>query len=370
MTRVLVVDDSALMRRLLRRLFEAEPGFETAFAADGASALEALHSFQPDVVTLDVNMPGMDGLACLDRIMIERPTPVIMLSSLTLEGAAASVQALALGAVDVLEKPGGPVSIGIDALGPLLLEKVQAAKETRLRRTHRLTERVRTLTGAPAATATQVRPLRRAPVAPLPALAPAGEGLVLVGCSTGGPPALDALLGPLPAKFPWPIVVAQHMPAAFTGPLARRLDSLCAVSVVEVTQPTLLAPGHAYIAHGDADIVIMARSTGLMAQPTPSSGAHVWHPSVDRLVDSALEALPASALAGVLMTGMGSDGAAAMTRLRAQGGWTLAESDATAVVWGMPGELVRAGGASEVAPLDDLARRLAARLAFHSASNR
>ena len=368
MTRVLVVDDSALMRRLLRQLFEAEPGFETAFAADGASALAALRSFEPDVVTLDVNMPGMDGLACLDRIMVERPTPVIMLSSLTADGAEASVEALALGAVDVLQKPGGPVSIGIETLGPALLEKVRAAKQTRLRRTHRLAERVRTLTGAPAAA--RARPLRRADILPSPSRIPPGDGLVLVGCSTGGPPALDALLAPLPADFPWPIVVAQHMPAAFTGPLARRLDGLCALQVGEVTAATPLEPGHVYVGHGDADVVVARRPTGLVAQPTPSSTAYAWHPSVDRLVESALDALPAAALTGVLMTGMGNDGAAAMTRLRAQGGWTLAESDETAVVWGMPGELVRAGGASEVAPLGDLARRLASRLAMHPAASR
>lgn len=368
MTRVLVVDDSALMRRLLRQLFEAEPGFETAFAADGASALAALTSFQPDVVTLDINMPGMDGLACLDRIMIERPTPVIMLSSLTAEGAAASVEALALGAVDILQKPGGPVSIGIETLGPVLLEKVRAAKQTRLRRTHRLAERVRSLTGAPAPA--RVRPPRQARMAPLSPHVPAGDGLVLVGCSTGGPPALDALLAPLPADFPWPIVVAQHMPAAFTGPLARRLDGLAALQVSEVTQITPLERGCVYIGHGDADVVVARRPTGLVAEPTLSSAAYAWHPSVDRLVESALAVLAPSAVVGVLMTGMGSDGAVAMKRLRTLGGWTLAESDETAVVWGMPGELVRAGGASEVAPLDDLARRLAARLALHPAASR
>ncbi len=368
MTRVLVVDDSALMRRLLRQVFEAEPGFETAFASDGASALAALASFQPDVVTLDINMPGMDGLACLDRIMLERPTPVIMLSSLTAEGAAASVEALSLGAVDVLQKPGGPASIGIDTLGPLLLEKVRAARQTRLRRTHRLADRVRSLTGAPAPA--RARPLRQAHIAPLSRHVPPGDGLVLVGCSTGGPPALDALLAPLPADFPWPIVVAQHMPAAFTGPLARRLDGIAALHVTEVTQVTRLEQGHVYVGHGDADVVIARRATGLVAEPTPSSGAYAWHPSVDRLVESALAVLPAAALMGVLMTGMGNDGANTMTRLWAQGGWTLAESEETAVVWGMPGELVRAGGASEVAPLDDLARRLASRLTLHPAAGR
>jgi two-component system chemotaxis response regulator CheB len=191
---------------------------------------------------------------------------------------------------------------------------------------------------------------------------PPPPALVLVGCSTGGPQALDALLAPLPADFPCPIVVAQHMPAAFTGPLARRLDGICNLQVSEVVAPTPLAAGCVYVARGDGDVLVSARGHGLIAQPAPSSPDFTWHPSVDRLVASALEAAPAAALVGVLMTGMGHDGATAMTRLRAGGGWTLAEAEATAVVWGMPGELVRAGGASEIAPLDVLAAQLAARV--------
>jgi two-component system chemotaxis response regulator CheB len=361
-TRVLVVDDSALMRRLLRQLLDGEAGFETAFAGDGEAALAQLETFRPDVITLDIHMPRMDGLACLDRIMLQRPTPVIMLSSLTAADAAESVEALALGAVDVMQKPSGPLSLGAAEMGPVLLAKIEAAKGARLRRTHRLAERVRTLTravaparrSAPAATAGPV-----ADVAPPPQGAPA---LVLVGCSTGGPPALDALLAPLPADFPAPIVIAQHMPAAFTGPLARRLDGICALQVREVTEPTPLAPGCAYVGRGEADLVISARGRGFVAAPVGSSPDFAWHPSVDRLVDSALAAAPAARLVGVLMTGMGYDGAAAMTRLRAGGGWTLAEDESTAVVWGMPGELVRAGGAAEIAPLDDLAVRLLARV--------
>ncbi len=146
MTRVLVVDDSALMRRLVRQVLDDAGGFETAFAADGEEALAQMRVFAPDVVTLDVNMPRMDGLACLDRIMLERPTPVIMLSAMTAEGAEQSVEALSLGAVDVLQKPSGPQSLGIDALGPVLVKKIRAAKGARLRHAHRLTERVRILT--------------------------------------------------------------------------------------------------------------------------------------------------------------------------------------------------------------------------------
>lgn len=365
MTRVLVVDDSALVRRLMAKLLADEAEFETAFARNGVEALEALASFRPDVVTLDVNMPDMDGLACLDRIMLEWPTPVVMVSSLTGEGASQSVEALALGAVDVVQKPDGSISLAMDTFGPSLLEKIRAARGARIRRTHRLTERVRRLT---AAAAPRWEPDRagRLPVAiPAPEPVPQGalEGLVLVGCSTGGPPALDALLGGLPGDFPWPIVVAQHMPAAFTGPLARRLDSLCRLPVMEVTQPTRLEPGHVYVGRGDADVVISTRPEGPVVQPAPSSHDHAWHPSVNRLVETAMSVQPASRIVGILMTGMGYDGAAAMTELRRAGGWTLAEAEETAVVWGMPGELVRTGGAAVVAPLDALAARLVQRTA-------
>jgi two-component system chemotaxis response regulator CheB len=191
-----------------------------------------------------------------------------------------------------------------------------------------------------------------------PALAAVGDGLVVVGTSTGGPPALEALLMPLKENFAWPIVIAQHMPAGFTGPLARRLDNLCRINVVEVASVTPLKAGTAYIARGDADMVIARRSAGLVALPAPSQSGYPWHPSTDRLMRSALVHVEASQLIGVLMTGMGNDGADAMALLHAQGGRTLAESEDTAVIWGMPGELVKAGGASWVLPLQQLAERL------------
>jgi two-component system chemotaxis response regulator CheB len=271
------------------------------------------------------------------------------------------VEALALGAVDVIQKPDGSLSLAIDTFGPVLLEKIRAARGARIRRAHRLAERVRTLTGAPARASGRVR-RRPAEIPPSEAVSGAPlEGLVLVGCSTGGPPALDALLAPLPEDFPWPIVVAQHMPAAFTGPLARRLDGLCRLPVAEVVQPTLLEPGRIYIGRGDADIVVSARPDGLVVMAAPASADYVWHPSVDRLVETAMAVQPPSRIVSVLMTGMGYDGAAAMAQLRRAGGWTLAEAEETAVVWGMPGELVRAGGATVVAPLPALAGRLVQR---------
>jgi two-component system chemotaxis response regulator CheB len=344
MTRVLVVDDSALMRRLLGDIFRAEGDFEVATARDGAEALAMLATFQPDVVTLDVQMPRLDGLACLDRIMLQRPCPVVMVSALTAAGAEVTLEALQMGAVDFVAKPGGAISLSIEELAPVLVETVRAAAGAKLRRSLRLKERVRLQAGLAAA--------------PPPRMPTAVDKVVLVSCSTGGPQALDALLAPLPQGFPWPIVIAQHMPRTFTGPLARRLDGLTALTVVEVTTQVTLKPGHAYVGRGDADLLLSLRPAGLVALAAPASSAHRWHPSADRLVMSALQHLPAARLVGVLMTGMGDDGAAAMARLRAEGGRTIAEAEETAVVWGMPGELVRLGGAEAVLPLDAIAGTL------------
>jgi two-component system chemotaxis response regulator CheB len=347
------------MRRLLGHVFTAEGDFEIAFARHGVEAMEQLAAFKPDVVTLDVNMPEMDGLTCLDRIMLERPCPVVMVSSLTEAGANITLQAFELGAVDFIAKPARAVSLEIETLGPRLVEKVRAASRARLPSSLRLAERVRLRSGM---TASMPRPVaqRRSLAAPMTRrikAAPA-QGVVLVGASTGGPPALDALLSGLPADFPWPVVVAQHMPGSFTGPLARRLDKLCTLTVTEVTHPMLLASGYVYIGKGDADVIFGARPDGPVVLAAPSLPEYRWHPSVDRMVDSALQHFAPESLIGVLMTGMGSDGAETMARLRGQGGRTIAESEESAVVWGMPGELVRRGGAEIVAPLEQIADRV------------
>jgi two-component system chemotaxis response regulator CheB len=352
--RVLVVDDSALVRKLFGRVLEREPDFEVQFARNGVEALERLHSFEPSVVTLDVHMPQMGGLECLDRIMIEKPSPVVMVSSLTADGADETLEALRLGAIDFVLKPEGAVSLRIDEFAPLLVEKIRAASTARMKNSTRLRERVRHRTRvrasapAPAAHSGRARRTQRA----------SGAGLVLVGTSTGGPPALEALLAPLPENFPWPILVAQHMPATFTGQLAKRLDDLCALRVTEVLRPTILQPGCVYIGRGDADLIVAPRAAGLAAMSAPAEPTYPWHPSTDRLVRSALAYVAASQLIGVLMTGMGDDGAAAMLALREQGGQTIAEAEDTAIVWGMPGELVKAGGADWIEPRDEIAARL------------
>jgi two-component system chemotaxis response regulator CheB len=354
--RLLVVDDSALVRKLLGQVFAREADFAVAFARDGLEALEQLKTFAPDVITLDVHMPRMNGLACLDRIMVERPCPVVMVSSLTADGAEATLEALKLGAVDFTPKPEGAVSLHIDDLAPALVAKVRAAAGARLRPSLRLADRVRHSIGRAGPSAPLGSDADRAPDMRRPAAT--GDGLVLVGTSTGGPPALEALLTPLPADFPWPILVAQHMPASFTGPLARRLDGVCALTVVEVTRPVTPRPGTVYIGRGDADLIVTLRPGGLVVASAPSQPGYPWHPSADRLVRTALQHVAARQLIGVLMTGMGNDGAQAMARLQSLGGHTIAESEDTAVVWGMPGELVKAGGADWVLPLPAIADRL------------
>jgi len=355
--RVLCVDDSALMRKLLAKIFASEDDVEVAFARDGVEALAQLHELKPDVITLDVQMPRMDGLACLDRIMVERPCPVVMFSALTGEGTEQTLEALSLGAVDFVLKPGGAISLKLDEFGPDLIETVRVASRARVSKSHRLAERVQLRT---ARAPTRRQATTPAAERPNPSCAIKGERLVLVGSSTGGPPALDAVLGSLPADFPWPVVVAQHIPGSFTAPLARRLDGFCALSVTEVSRPTRLIPGNVYIGRGDADVLVSLRNGELIALSSPSNPVYRWHPSVDRLVDSAISALGAERVIGVLMTGMGNDGAAAMRRAYDGGARTIAEAEETAVVWGMPGELVHAGGAEFVEPLDAIADRLIA----------
>jgi two-component system chemotaxis response regulator CheB len=354
--KLLIVDDSALVRRLLTGIFNEQSDFEVRQARDGIEALGMLGAYEPDVITLDVHMPRMDGLTCLDRIMVEHPCPVVMVSALTAEAADATLEALHLGAVDFITKPTGPISMDIHEIAPLLVDKVRAAAGARLPPSLRLRERVRHRVGkavprarrSTAAVESFAGPNRATDVL-------SGDGLVLIGVSTGGPPALETLLTRLPAEFPWPILIAQHMPSSFTGPLAKRLDGLSALMVTEVRQTTPLIGGHVYIGRGDADLIVTRRARRLVAMAAPANPEYPWHPSVDRLVRSAMEHMPASQIVGVLLTGMGSDGAAAMADLHAQGGRTIAEAEETAVVWGMPRELVAAKRADWVVPLPAIA---------------
>ena len=378
MPKVLVVDDSALMRRLITGVLN-EAGHETQTAMNGAEGVEKLVAWQPDVVTLDINMPNMDGLTALSLMMAARPTPVVMVSSLTEQGALATFEALALGAVDFITKPGGTISLSIDDIQQQLLAKVGAALGSHPRsqggpqgaRQHRASA---SQPAARPATSRQIgtrTPTLRnvtarsseGPVAaPIEARLPeAGlqpPGLVIIGVSTGGPRTLEDILPALPADFPCPVVVAQHMPPNFTDAFARRMDRLCQLRVREVNNATPLEQGQVYIGMGGTDMIIMERLGRLVVAPKPESPDHPWHPSVDVLVSSAMRHLTPSQITGVQLTGMGDDGARAMTELKQLGGRTIAESESTAVVFGMPQELIQRGGATVVLPCHQIARQL------------
>ena len=350
MIKLLVADDSALMRKLLEKIFLAQGDFDIRFARNGTEALELVRTFKPDVVTLDVQMPGMDGLSCLAKIMLESPRPVVMISSLTAEGADATLEAMELGAVDFVSKPSGVISLEIDNLEPMLVAKIRGAAKARINPALRLRERIRHQFNASSGAKSPPRLTKSSS-----GYSARGPGLVLIGTSTGGPAALDIVLPQLPSDFPWPVVVAQHMPAAFTNSFAKRLDRYCQLDVVEVARPMRLEPGTIYIGRGDADVIVGTRAKGAVAMPAPAKADYIWHPSVERMVESAMECYDAPRLTGVMLTGMGYDGAEAMTRLKKAGGHTIAQSEDSAVVWGMPGELIKAGGADEVAGIEDIA---------------
>lgn len=382
MPKVLVVDDSALMRRLITGVL-SEAGYETQIAHNGTEGVEKLVQWQPDVVTLDINMPQMDGLTALSLMMAARPTPVVMVSSLTEEGALATFEALALGAVDFITKPGGTISLSIDEIAQQLLTKVRGALRSRpkmagsIRTTpqgkaaHSPRAAVTTSRRPPAAmghasqaTHAATHPAHHAPSTPhRPSQATRTAGtqhlhLVLIGVSTGGPRTLEDVLPPLPADLPAAVVVAQHMPPNFTDAFAKRMDRICAMRVREINAPLPLEHGQIYIGQGGKDIILMERLGRLVVTPKPETPGHPWHPSADVLVESAMRHLPAEQLTGVLLTGMGNDGATAMSQLKRHGGRTIAEAESTAVVFGMPQELIQKDGATLVLPCHEIARQL------------
>ncbi|MDR3514212.1 MAG: chemotaxis-specific protein-glutamate methyltransferase CheB [Azospirillaceae bacterium] len=372
MAKVLIVDDSALMRRYLKQILESKGGFETMVVRNGIEALAALDAFDPDVITLDVNMPEMDGLTCLSNIMTQRPKPVVMVSSLTARGAEVTFEALALGAVDFIHKPDGTISLNIGRVEHELVAKVTMASQIRLSHTVGLQQRLRRQHDgrddgksrrdrqeASTSMATSRTASGMATAGP-PVNTATGIGVVLIGVSTGGPGTLEQVLPVFAADFPWPVVVAQHMPGTFTTVFAKRLNDMCNLTVIEAAQMMPLQPGVIYIGKGDADIVVGKRAAGWVVNPTPADSRFLWHPSVARLVDSAMKALPPDRIIGVLLTGMGDDGAEAMTALKRCGGRTVAQDEATAIIWGMPGELVKRGGATQVLPADRIAGQLTA----------
>ena len=349
--KLLIVDDSALMRRQLVRIFEDTGDFDIRVAKNGQEAIDENLKWQPDVVTLDINMPEMDGITALAYMMATRPVPVVMVSSLTEKGALATFEALALGAIDYVTKPDGTISLYINKIEKELVAKVRTAAGARLK------------VGKKARITTEELNAKRVSEIKSPTLKQFKDtgvikNLVLIGVSTGGPSTLEQILPRLPEDYPFPIIVAQHMPSTFTGPFANRLNNLCSLNVVEANKLMELKPGTIYISKGGADVVISNRGGQLVVLPRPESPHHLWHPSVEVLGRSALENLEASRIIAVMLTGMGDDGAAAFTEIKKKGGRTIAESEDSAVVFGMPKELIEHGGASVVLPLSKIAPQL------------
>jgi len=291
----------------------------------------------------------MDGITALSLIMAERSVPVVMVSSLTEKGALATFEAMHLGAVDYVTKPCGTISLTIEDIRKELVSKVRTAVRAKPKLNH-----VKGL-------AQRLREEREKPVPARPVAVRRGvvrEGLVLVGVSTGGPRTLEDILPLLPADFPWPILVAQHMPPSFTRPFAERMNGMCLLEVVEASQPMPVEPGKVYIGKGGADMVLGQRNGKLTVLAKPENGAFMWHPSVELLGRSALEFCDPARLVAVMLTGMGYDGADAFAEVKKRGGRTIAESEESSVVFGMPAELIKRGGASMVLGAGKIANQL------------
>lgn len=335
-SRVLIVDDSAIVRTMLSNVLKSEPDIEVVgLAADPFAARDLIVAHKPDVITLDIEMPRMDGLTFLRQLMAQRPVPVIIVSSVTQTGSAASIEALAAGAIDVIAKPGGPYSVA--DVADQLKYRIRALRSGRAVHFSRLR--------SPAAT----RPAA-------PSLAHA-QGVILIGASTGGTQAIEALLMRLPSDTP-PIVIVQHMPAYFTRAFAARLDRACPMRVVEAEHQAPLLRGVAYVAPGDSHLLIAARGGELRAAIDDGPRVHYQRPSVDVLFQSAagLAGIPMVAL---LLTGMGSDGAEGLLALRAAGATTIAEDERSCVVFGMPAAAIAKGAAMHVVARGAMPRLIA-----------
>lgn len=348
--KLLIVDDSALMRRQLKTLFEAEGGFIIQLARNGKEAIDKNLSFEPDVVTLDINMPEMDGLTALSLIMNSRKVPVVMVSSLSEKGALATFEALALGAVDYIAKPSGTISLSISEIEKGLVSKVKSAANANLK------SKLSQLSQASKSPRQQVRKASSPPTLNFNMLA--SKSIIVVGVSTGGPGTLEEIIGRITPNFLVPIIIAQHMPASFTAAFAERLNKVFPFNISEVNRPMTIEPGSIYIAKGGADMMVTSRAKKLMVVPKPESSNYLWHPSVELLGRSALEHYKPENIVGVMLTGMGNDGAEAFAEIKRRGGHTIAESEESSIVFGMPKELIAKGGASKVLHAHDIAGQL------------
>ncbi|GEN33610.1 MULTISPECIES: protein-glutamate methylesterase/protein-glutamine glutaminase [Aneurinibacillus] len=360
--RVIVIDDSAFMRKVIGDLLEQDSAIQVvAKGRNGSEAIELIRKWSPDVVTLDVEMPVMNGLEALEKIMKETPLPVVMLSSLTQQGTNETIRALEMGAVDFVPKPSGAISLDLHRVETELIEKVKAAariKISRLLRTPPSAAGKRSLSYTSVNNKTTdevwrgkmpVGEMRKGKI----------ENVVAVGTSTGGPKALQVFLKGLPQDFNGSLVIVQHMPPGFTKSLAQRLNSLCQIEVSEAEDNQTLQSGHAYIAPGNYHMEVKQRADGelyiSLNQEQPRGG---HRPSVDRLFES-LSHIRHPAKYAIIMTGMGSDGTAGLKKLKETGVRTvIAEDESTCVVFGMPRAAIQAGTVDIVAPLHEISAQL------------
>ena len=355
--RVLVADDAVVVRKLVTEVVSADPEVEViGVAANGRIAVAKVARLHPDVVILDVEMPEMNGLEALAEIRRARPRlPVIMFSTLTERGAAATLEALALGATDYVTKPAnaGSVAAAIQRVREELLPKIRAFAGHPPRAATAGGPGVPAATASSSAASSSERPLRLA-VPPASTHAP---GIVAVGSSTGGPNALAEVLRELPADLQVPVVVVQHMPPVFTKLLAERLAARCSLPVAEAGHGTPLGPGRVWIAPGDHHLLVERKAGGVRLALSQAPPENSCRPAVDVLFRSAAAVYGARVLA-VVLTGMGKDGLRGCEQVRAAGGRVLAQDEATSVVWGMPGFVARAGLAEQVLPLGRIGRQI------------
>ena len=348
-TRVVVVDDSALIRSLLKEIIDRQTDMQcVGVAADPFAAREVIRDTNPDVITLDVEMPRMDGIDFLGKLMRLRPTPVIMVSTLTERGAEVTLRALELGAIDFVAKPKIGVADGMRLLADDITDKIRTASKAQIRRA-----------AAPLASA-EAPPAARAPAAVQGLGRLSTEKLIFIGASTGGTEATKEVLLGLPADAP-AVLITQHMPAGFTTSYAKRLDGLARIRVAEAVDGERVLPGHAYLAPGGFHLSIERSGANYIARVRDGDAVNRHKPSVEVLFESAARVVGPNAF-GIMLTGMGGDGARAMRAMRDAGAYNLAQDEASCVVFGMPREAIAQGAVQEVLPLAQIAPHLLERL--------
>lgn len=353
-TRVIVVDDSALVRSLLAEIINRQSDMECiATANDPLIARELIREMNPDVITLDVEMPKMDGIEFLGRLMRLRPMPVVMISTLTEQGADVTLRALELGAVDFVAKPRIGVASGLGMLAQDIVDKIRVAAVAHVHRAL-----------PPSAAPTVTMAADRVMPASLGRIST--EKLICIGASTGGTEAIREVLTRLPADAP-AIVITQHMPPGFTRSFAARLDSLCHIAVKEAQDGERILPGYAYIAPGGKQFRVSRSGANYVAVVDDSEPVNRHKPSVEVLFNSVAQVVGRNAY-GIMLTGMGNDGAKAMREMKDQGSYNYVQDEASCIVFGMPREAIAQGAADEVLPLTQIAPALMARL--HGATDR